>query len=144
MKELNSDESRLSPLHSRPTTVTLLALGGLSIGGLNLLRFGEAIRQWRFLETLLPVSPLYLAASGLIWGIVWVALFLGLWGGRRWALPGAVLAALAYSLYYWADRLLSAGGPGINWPFSAGLNLILLLFVFLVPFGRRERDFFLN
>lgn len=143
MVKLASDESRLSTLQSRPSTVTLLALGGLSIGGINLLRFVEAVRQWRFLETLLGVHPLYLAASGLVWGTVWIVLTGGLWEGRRWAPLATRLAALAYSLYYWTDRLLlSAGGLRTNWPFSAGLNLLLLMAVFLVFQGRRERAFF--
>ena len=38
-----------SPVHtrSRPFRVTLLAVGVLTIAGLNLLRLIEAVRQWR-------------------------------------------------------------------------------------------------
>lgn len=128
---------------SRPGRVTLLALGVLSIGGLNLLRCFQAVRQWTFLEALLPVSPLYLALSGLFWAVVWLALAWGLWGGRRWAQRFSLLAALFYTLYFWVDRLLlSAEGAGSNWPFVAGLNVALLVLLGWILFSPRSIDFF--
>jgi uncharacterized membrane protein (DUF2068 family) len=114
----------------------------LSIGGLNLLRCFQAVRQWTFLEALLPISPLYLALSGLFWAVVGLALAWGLWQGRRWAQRFTLLATLFYTLYYWVDRLLLPPGAGSNWPFMAGLNVALLVLLGWILFSPKARDFF--
>ena len=53
----------------RPFGVTLLALGVLSISVLNLVRLVLVISRWQFLSSLPGVSPLYIALTGLIWGV---------------------------------------------------------------------------
>jgi hypothetical protein len=115
----------------------------LTITAANLVRLVQAIQQWQFLTELLSVSPLYLAASGFIWTTAGLVLAWGLWRGRRWA-PGLMrLFALAYSLYYWLDRLLlRTAGPGSNWPFTAVANLVLLIFIFRVLSRPRVKKYF--
>ncbi len=111
----------------RPLSVTLLALGVLTIAGFNLIRFLQAVQLWDFLAKFPTVSPLYLASSGLLWGATGLALAWGLWRGRSWARLFTGIFALAYTLYHWIDRLwISNPGLTANLPFSAGLNLILL------------------
>jgi hypothetical protein len=131
--------------NTRPGSVTLLALGVLMIGGMNFLRFVEAIRQWEFLETLLSISPAYLALSGLVWSAAGLALGWGVWRGLEWARRAALPVALAYSAYYWIDRLvISSEGAGTNWPFSIGLNLILLIWLAWILRRKRVQAFFDN
>jgi hypothetical protein len=123
----------------RPLGVTLLALGVLIIAGLNLVRFILAISRWQFLSDLPGVSPLYLALTGLIWGVVGIPLFWSLWRGLSLAprLMQAVL--LTYAAYYWLDRIfleermipnpqesLSAFLP-LNWPFTITITVLLML-----------------
>ena len=112
----------------RPLSVTILALGVLTIAGFNLIRFYQAMRFRDFLSEFPTVSPLYLATSGLAWGAAGLALALGLWRGSALARRFALIIAVAYTLYYWIDRLwVSQPGLSANLPFTAGLNLILLL-----------------
>jgi hypothetical protein len=112
----------------RPFSVTILALGVLTIAGFNLIRFYQAIRLWDFLSEFPNVSPLYLAASGLVWGAAGLALAWGLWRGYAPARRLTLIFAVVYTLYNWIDRLwVSKPGLSANLPFSAGVNLILLL-----------------
>jgi uncharacterized membrane protein (DUF2068 family) len=136
-------QSPISILHSRPASVTLLALGVLIISGINLLRFVQAIRQWDFLSEMLSISPFYLAATGLFWGSLWLVAAWGLWRGRRWAPSLTIIASLAYTLYYWLDRLLLASdSPGINWPFTTALNAALLFLTAWILTRSKAKAFF--
>jgi hypothetical protein len=117
----------------RPLGVTLLVIGVLIIAGLGLARAGLALEQYEFLADILPFSPLYLVVSGLIEAGISLVVAGGLWWRPRWARRGALLYAAGFTIYYWLDRLLVAGDPpGINWPFSTGLNIILLIGVIWV------------
>jgi hypothetical protein len=128
---------------NRPAGVTLLALGVLSIAGIHLIRVVETIRSWKFLAELLPVTPVYLALSGLVWFIAWLPLFWGLWRGRTWARPLTLLAAWVFGLYYWLDRLLLRSQAGsTNLPFALGASVFLLLMVHWILSRRSARLFF--
>jgi len=126
-----------------PFSVTLVALGVLILAGINLLRFIEALRQWQFLSTLLPISPLYLALSGLAWGGLGLSIVWGLWSGFRWAARALRWAALAYTLYYWIDRLtLSSPVAETNWLFAAVTNALILSLIFWILSRRKAKVFF--
>jgi hypothetical protein len=127
----------------RPTGVTLLAIGVLIFAGINLVRFIGSLQQREFLAGLLPISPFYLSISGLVWLVVGCILAWGLWLGRHWAVRATLVGVLAYSLYYWIDRLLlAAEKPGYNWLFSVVTNLLLLGIVFWVLNNRKAKIFF--
>jgi hypothetical protein len=127
----------------RPLSVTFLALGVLTIAGLNLIRFYQSIQLWGFLSEFPTVSPLYIAASGLVWGVAGLALAWGLWRGYAPARRLTLIFVAAYTLYYWIDRLW-VGKPGLsaNLAFSAGLNLVLILLTVWILTRPRARTFF--
>ena len=140
----NRHEEDKAEKPGRPFSVTLLALGVLTLGGLNLVRFIQSILHWGFLSRLLPFSPLYVALSGLIWAIAGFALAWGLWRGRIWAPQASRWATLVYLLYTWLNRLLYANPASRNTdlPFIAVLNLLLVAFIFWVLSRRKAKDFF--
>jgi hypothetical protein len=131
----------------RPFSVTLLSLGVLSIGFLNLIRFVEAIRQWSFLDGLPGVSPLYIAGTGFFWTAVWAVMAVGLWFGLSWAPFSTLLAALFYALYFWFDlifisRVSLALDSGSAWPFRLLLTILLIALTLYMSYNRKARAYF--
>jgi hypothetical protein len=136
------DDPARSP--SRPFRVTLLAVGVLTIASLYLIRLVEALYQWRFLNSLAGVSPVYLALTGLIWASVGLPLFWGLWRGRARAAKFVPGYLLVFALYYWLDRIWIANRAVslTNWPFTAALTIIGLAYTFWALRTRASKIFF--
>lgn len=88
---------------NRPKLVTALALGVLILAMLQLARFGLSLA----LPPLpLTVPPIYLTLTGAVWGLGALAAAWALFTGQKWA-PGYVRwGFIAYTIWYWADRLL--------------------------------------
>jgi hypothetical protein len=129
---------------TRPRRVTLLFLGVLINMGLSLARLALAVQQWSFLSAFSSVPVLYLALTGLIWSVAGLILAWGLWRGRRWAPPALFGTALAYTFYFWADRLFIAD-PTLtrsSWPFLAGGNLVIIALIGWILSTRKARVFF--
>jgi hypothetical protein len=117
----------------RPFSVTLLAFGVLSFTGVNILRLVEAVRQWQLLTSLpLEISPLYLALTGLFWGLLGFIILWGFWRGRPWGPFGLRILAVAFAIFFWFDRLFLVQIPSrtVNWPFLLGVTILILFFVF--------------
>ena len=128
---------------SRPFSVTLLTLGVLIMAAINLLGFAQAILNWEFYSDILSIPLAYLALSGLFWGLAGLPLVWGLWLGRPWAVRYTLFYVLAYTLYYWLDRIiLSVNAGGSNWPFIVITNLILIIIIFWVLYRPRAKAFF--
>ena len=138
---LDQVESMNTPAKKRPHSVTILALGVLIITVLNLVRFGMSLVDWKFLASQPGVYPLYLALSGIVWGVAGVCLVFGLWRGKNWAPRLVQAVALTYALYYWLDLIFLQDHPvdvktsilqvvlPVNWEFSAGLTSICLFYM---------------
>lgn len=116
----------------RPLIVTSLAVVVLTISVFNLIRFLQAISLWKFLADLPGLSPVYLAASGLIWTLVGLPLSWGLWRGYARALDAARILCVAYFIFEWVERLLMArtGAELENWPFFLAFSLLSLGVIF--------------
>jgi hypothetical protein len=133
----------------RPCRVTLLALGVLVLACLNLTRAILAVRDWDFLTQRAEVSPLYLLISGVIWTIAGMRVWFGLWWIKRWSAGFTRGLALVFSLYTWLERLFLFDRPAkalvfqpilpANWIFLAGLNILLLTWVFWSTDKSKER-----
>jgi hypothetical protein len=128
----------------RPLSVTILGCLVLIVTMANWVQMWLSIKEWDFLVGLLPFSPAYLALSGLFWGLAGSLLTWGLWRGKAWAPRSTRLATPAFSLYYWANRLLLAGytGRNANWPFVLTITLILVAWSFWKLSRPRIRNFF--
>lgn len=139
---------------ARPGSVTLLAFGVLSITVLGLLRAYLAIRGWQFLASWPGVSPFYLAASGLLVGLLGAVVFWALASRKSWALRLAQAVVLTFALAYWLDQIFVADHPfsdpagaaraflPVNWPFAAGVTAFILIYTGLVVRNARVKAYF--
>jgi hypothetical protein len=127
----------------RPASVTYLSLGVLTFAGIHLVRFILSFQLRNFLDDLLTIPPIYLSISGFVWLVVGVVVAAGLWFGKRWAALATLVASLAYTVYFWIDRLLfTADGPGYNWLFSAAANLLGLVIIYWMVSNPKAKIFF--
>ena len=140
---LPSISDRQPAIHNRkrPLTVTLLALWVLTITLLNWVRFGYTLSNWDFNASILPISPFYVAGSGLIWGIVGLGVFGALWKGWRGARRLTMVAASAYFIYFLADRLWVARSAPPT-PFALVASSLLFIITYWVVNRRKARAFF--
>ena len=155
---MNSKQAVSSGKPRRPTSVTLVALGVLTIASLHLIRLILAIIDWHFLETLPGISPIYLVLTGFLWSVICLPLWWGLWRGLSWAPRLTRWAALAYVLYDWVERGfltwrnfrqtgLSPALPWLsdipaNWSFWVITTVILLAYIFWTLSRPKARAFF--
>jgi hypothetical protein len=130
--EVQEDQPQKTSRSQRPLSVTLVALIVLFITLLHLIRLFRAIYLWDFLADLPGISPLYLILTGLIWSLIGLPLGWWIWRGHPRSLKITRIVALAYTMYYWLDRILVAEGSveRPNDAFVAGLNVMLLAFIF--------------
>jgi len=127
----------------RPFLLIVLVLGLLFFSLTGWLRLYLSIQDWQLLVSLgLFPGPLYHAVYGTIVGLFGAAAALSLWLRRPWAPRAVQIGALAAAAWYWLDRILftQSASSWTNWPFSAGVTVLCLLFVLIVlPAGRRKK-----
>lgn len=151
-KKLSSPTPEARP--SRPPSVTLLAFGVLSITVLGLLRLYLAIREWRFLASWPGVSPLYLAATGLLVGLLGGLVFWAILTRQPYAMRLAEAAVLTLALGYWLDQIFvadhayrdPAGATQAflphNWMFTACVTAFIIIYTILVARSHRVKAYF--
>jgi hypothetical protein len=144
----NWSESSLNLLNKtrkhRPFGVTLLNGLVLTLAVINLVRMGQALMRWQFLEGLLPFTTLYLVISGLIWGAASVGMTLLIWFGWSKAAWLSPVFLVVYSFYKWAERLLMPGYPerNMDWPFALVSNALLIAWSFWIMKRPRVTEYF--
>jgi hypothetical protein len=119
----------------RPKSVTSLAVGVLMLTGIQILRVWEAIRRWDFLESLsLSVPPVYFLLSGLVWTALGLLIAGGLWRGKPAAPRLLRWTSLAFTVYFWLDRMAIAASSlrRSGWGLTAVVMIFLLAVIFWV------------
>jgi hypothetical protein len=127
----------------RPFSVTLLAIGVLTLAVVGIIRSGQAISLWDFL-TSLDISPIYLAMTGLLAGLVGLPVAWGLWWGLPWTPRLCMGYVLALFSFYWIDRLFLTQSliGSVNTPFAVGVTILVIGFMTWVFHREKSRDFF--
>ena len=89
-------------------------------------------------------SPLYLALSACVWGVLGLTCAFGLTFRQRWAPMAARISAVLVALWYWIDRLVldQTVVARQNWLFSAIATVICLVFTFAVLALPAQKDYF--
>lgn len=105
-------------------------------------RLWVSIQDWYWLGQagVIP-GPGYLAVSGGLWGLAGLAGILWLWQRRPGYAKAGYGLILFFAASYWLDRLIFSRSDGawVNWPFSAAVTILGLVYAFWVlrPFSIR-------
>ena len=122
--------------------VTALVVAVLTFVLIHLTRLLMAVRLSDLIESRsFAVSAGYLAITGGLWAAAGILVVWRLLRRDKYALLSLKLIAAGYSINYWVEQLWMAQSDlrSINWTFSAGLNILLLLLLFIIlshPFVR--------
>jgi hypothetical protein len=130
--------------------VTVLAVGLLLAGGLQLLGSAQAAQQARDAGTSFPADrAVWLPIAGVLYGASGLALLsaaIGLWLMRRWGWWLALVAPLVASGVQWGLRLLleRSGYALASRPADAALTALGLALAWLVLWWPRVRRRFMG
>jgi hypothetical protein len=121
--------------------VTLLGLGVLTLAAVFLIRLTTGLRPPSFPNT---IPGWYLPLTGAVWGVGGMVLSYGMLTGKPWAPFLARLSAIAFTAWYWADRLLLAKSDyaALSRPADAAVNLIVLVILLWGLHRDGTRDYF--
>lgn len=129
----------------RPTGIkALMLLYGL-ISLFYLLKLSQVLSQWFWLENLpVTISPYYLAADSLVWLGAGLSLVRGIWKGRTWSRPAAMVLSILYGLVFWIDRIWIAEPEGLElrWPVNLFLTIIGISMTFIVLNRKSSQEYF--
>ncbi len=129
----------------RSSALKLLIILFLAAGVLGILRVYQAALDWKWLLYYqIAPGPGYFVVYGVVQAGLGLAAGAALWWGVAWAPRAARSGALFLAAWYWADRLLlsKSSASWANWPFSLGVTLVLLAYVFVVLAHPRQREYF--
>ena len=129
----------------RPRQITILGWFFFLVSIFHFLKFIQVIWNIDLLRSLpVAVSPLYLAADGLVWGLAGLVLSRGMWKGKRWSRPAAMLLSFLYSLVFWADKIWIAEPEGLaqRWPVNLILTIIGFGMISLILSRKSSHDYF--
>lgn len=124
----------------RPLRVICLAIFAVLAAAWNGLRIAETLFFWKTLQEY-GAPSLYIAISGGVWLVAGLMIGWGLWSGKAWGWAGTLGGLLAYTAWYWFDRLFLQK-PHANWPFVLIADIVFLLITFIILFSRTTRLFF--
>jgi len=129
----------------RSWALKLLVFGFFILGWTGCLRLYLTLVDWQLLIVIgVQPGPLYLAVYGFVIGAAGLVVAAGLFFRQRWAPAAARVTAIAAAAWFWLDRILftRSSGGWTNWPFSVGMTVLCLLFVFLVLAAPAQKRFF--
>jgi hypothetical protein len=134
----------LDSSHSRPVTVTILAIIVLIIAMTNLIRFWAATQNWEILASLgVSPGPWYFALTGLVWGLLGCWLVWIVWRRRQGCRRAIIVLSGLYFLYYWLDRLAFQNHiPLSNTPFIAGFGILVVFYIVFTLLLPSNQEFF--
>ena len=132
-------------ISNRPRIITTLSILAFIFGLYHLIKFTQAIIQWKILTDLpLTISPLYLAIDGLVWGISGFFVAWSLWVGKHWARKSTLVFSMIYAVLFWVDLIWIAEPIvlQIRWLFNLAATLLGLLAVYSSLSTKASRDYY--
>jgi hypothetical protein len=111
-----------------PVTLTLWVV--LILSTWNALRAWTSI-SWSgvLAEFSVRVAPAVSAVIGMVWALIGILVYWGVWQKKAWAGKMLLGAAAGYTVWYWSERLFLQN-PRPNLVFAVIINLGLLVVIF--------------
>ena len=129
-------------MNKRPARLTLLLWLVLLLAAWNAIRLGATIAYWKLLADFdSSPGPVYIAASAAIWIVCGLGVLILLLRRHPRALLAVSLLSVAYTTWWWIDRLLIQENGQTNWSFNLVLTGILLLLGAFLIFNRTTRAY---
>lgn len=121
--------------------VTLLSLGVLTLAAVFLTRLAAGLRSPSLPKT---IPAWYLPLTGAVWGGGGLLLVVGMLTGKRWAPAFTRLGAVAFTVWYWTDRLLLAKSDyaAVTRPADAAICVMAMVVLFWGLNRDGTRDYF--
>lgn len=133
------------PPPKRPFLVTLLAVVVFLLSALSWGQAAYALARRAFLNALDLSIPLWvIAASGLVWGVIFLITAWGLWTLRAWARIAAIVSFVLYPIVTLGLQVAFAQGvyERGRLPFMAAISALIAGLVALILTRRRIRASF--
>ncbi len=125
-----------------PFRITLLLILVLITTVLSAIRFVTAIAWGSALDNYVPAwLDAYVAITGAIWTLVGGFVLWSVWRGARYSRLATLIAAAAYAVWVWIDRLLIQPGLHPNWRFDLLVTGLLLIYTAAVALNPHNRIF---
>ncbi|MEN4041740.1 MAG: hypothetical protein ROW52_14780 [Anaerolineaceae bacterium] len=132
-EQLPSLHPRKRPNRSFPVLLLVLGLFWLSLSGW--LRFQQSLALWDVLVRIeISPGPLYLAISGVAWGMLGLAGGLGVFFIKPWAVRWTNALVLFLATWFWLDRLVwvRSEAAQVNNLFMAFMTVAALVYTYVV------------
>lgn len=128
----------------RPASVTFIFLLVLIVGGVNLIRFVQSLRNWQYLNIVVEVPPVYLAISGLFWSIIGIFLLYGIFLKKRWLPLIFKFTIILYVVYFWIEKLvISSNPPSVKDSiFVFGITIFAVVFFYWIITKPNVKEYF--
>ena len=128
-----------------PFFVTILGYLALILTMFNAIRFGTALAKWDVILDFMPQpGPIYIAATGLLWALCWLTVYLGIKLARKWSGIAFLALSFLYASYYWLDRLFfqppTERSNAIFFSVAIFSSLILTVIILALPKSRAYFD----
>jgi hypothetical protein len=135
----------MKPKPKRPLFVTLLAGVVFSLSAVSFASLAVGLARWQIFVDLDLSLPLWLlAASGGVWGLVWLVFAWGLWRLLPWARRGTMVCWVVYQVMTIGQQVLFARGSyeRERLPFTVCATILLTALVIVGLMHPRVRQVF--
>lgn len=130
-------------MNKRPARLTLLLWLVFLLTAWNAIRLGATIAYWDLLTDFdSSPGPIYIVASAMFWFICGLGVLILLYRRNPRALLATSILTVAYTIWWWIDRLLLQENGQTNWSFNLVLTGILLLLTTCLIFNPTTRACF--
>ena len=125
----------------RPFSVTLLLGLVLILSAWGAVRFTAALQWWNVLNEFdSRLSPVYLAATGIVWCIIGIVLLWGIFFRTAWSRSALIAGMIVWQVELWIERMTLESQVS-NLPFALTVSCLFLGAIITLSLHRSTRAY---